>query len=76
MIATPVFSNMFEINTLLDYRLLSIVIDYYGLLSIVIDFCQLIKVANSIFCEFDFDRLPISIDNNRRLISIDIECID
>ena len=67
---------MFEINTLLDYQPLSIVIDYYGLLLIVINFCQSIKVDNFFLCEFDSDRLPISIDSNRWLISIDIECID
>lgn len=45
---------MFEINTLLDYRRLSIVIDYHGLLSIVIDFCQSIKIDN-FFCEVECD---------------------
>ena len=53
---------------------LSTVIDNYRL-SIVIDFCQSIKIDN-FFCEFDCYRLPISIDSNWRLISIDIECID
>ena len=67
---------MFEINTLLDYQPLSIVIDYYGLLLIVINFCQSIKVNIFFLCEFDSDRLPISVDSNQRLISIDIECID
>ena len=64
-IATPVFSNMFEINTHLDYRLLSIVIDYYGLLSIVIDFRQSIKIDN--FCDFDYRYQPITISDLYRV---------
>ena len=41
IVATPVFSNMFEINTLLDYRLLpSYRLLWIILLSIVIDFAN------------------------------------
>ena len=36
----------------------------------------LLVYKNYFFCEFDSDRLPVSIDIDRRLISIDIECID
>ena len=50
---------------------LSTVIDNYRL-SIVIDSCQSIKIDN-FFCEFDCYRLPISIDSNWRLTSIDID---
>ena len=38
--------------------------------------CTQFKPFGKFFCEFDCYRLPISIDSNRRLISIDIECID
>ena len=68
MIATPVFSNVwnkysFGLSTVIDsYRLLWIIINCYR-------FWQSIKIDNF----FLWVRLwSISIDNNRRLISIDI----
>ena len=42
--SNAIFSNMFETNIPLDYRLLSITSDYYRLLSIAIDFCQSITI--------------------------------
>ena len=68
---SPVFFRRHKTRVLPTNRKLSIIIDCYGFLSFVIDFCQSIKIDNLFFCEFDCDRLPISIDINRRLISID-----
>ena len=64
-IVTP--SNMFEMNALPGQGLLGIS-DCYQLLSIAIDYNQLtqsITIDNNFFCEFDWYRLPISIDINQ-----------
>ena len=66
---------MFEMNALPGQGLLRIS-DCYRLLSIAIDYnplAQSITIDNNLFCEFDWYRLPISIDVNQRLISIDID---
>ena len=79
------FSYMFEINTLLGYWLLSIVIVYYGLLSTVINLCQSIKIDNffvsSIVIDYRYQSITIgdwyrlissvTIDFQYRFLSID-----